>query len=58
VNEEVTSLVQKIGSEVIRDCKNEELMRRLAVEAELTATEEIVDDLVDSIARCRRYTSR
>ena len=46
-------MIAKVGSEAVRDCRNEELMRRLEEEARLTATEEICDEIVESVARFR-----
>lgn len=47
----MSDLLRTISSEVIRDSKNEELQRRLEIEAKLAASEEITDDLVDSVIR-------
>ena len=44
-------MIEKVGSEAIRDCRNEELMRRLEDEARMTAAEEICDEIVESVTR-------
>jgi len=51
MDEETASMIQSVGSETIRECKNEELKKRLDQEAEISAIEDISDQLVEEIAR-------
>ena len=51
LEEETASMVQSVGSETLRECKNEELKKRLDQEAEINAAEEISDELIEDVAR-------
>jgi hypothetical protein len=51
MDEETASMIQSVSSETIRECKNAELKKRLDQEAEISAIEDISDQLVEEVAR-------
>ncbi len=51
IDEEVEAMIQTVGADTLRLCKNVELQKRLEHEAKLNAMEELVDEFVESVAR-------
>jgi hypothetical protein len=51
IDDEVDSMIQTVGAETLRLCKNEELQKRLEQEAKLNAIQDVTDELVDSVTR-------
>ena len=51
IDEEVASMIQTVGAETLRLCKNEELQKRLEHEAKLNAMQDVAEELVESVTR-------